>query len=186
VTQVTAEQNTAPAQPATFSRIVEAVRVKKGLRPFTGRLLALDPGETTGWSLWENNGLVDCGQKKTWPLTHAIDSFQELLTLHPTIIVFESYQVYEHKLEEHTWSRVPTIQVIGCLKTLVLLHGRVFGQIPYTTQTAQVAKGFCTDDKLKQWGFWQQGMRHARDSIRHGAYYLLFGPLLSPGMNPDI
>jgi hypothetical protein len=32
---------------------------------------------------------------------------------------------------------------------------------------AGLAKGFATDDKLKAWGFWQPGQRHARDAIRH-------------------
>lgn len=41
-------------------------------------------------------------------------------------------------------------------------------------QMAVTAKNFCTDDKLKQWGFWQAGQKHARDSIRHGCYFLLF------------
>jgi hypothetical protein len=41
-------------------------------------------------------------------------------------------------------------------------------------QMATTAKTFVTDEKLKQWGFWQEGMRHSRDAIRHGLYFLLF------------
>jgi hypothetical protein len=39
---------------------------------------------------------------------------------------------------------------------------------------AHQAKGFVTDEKLKAWGFYQKGVRHARDSIRHACYFLLF------------
>lgn len=41
-------------------------------------------------------------------------------------------------------------------------------------QMAAQAKGFVDDDKLKAWGFWIKGKKHARDAIRHGVYYLLF------------
>jgi hypothetical protein len=82
----------------------------------------------------------------------------------------ESYQVYDWKKDEHSFSQVPTLQVIGCIKTICkILH------IPYYSQTAQVAKHFCTDEKLEQWGMWKRGERHARDAIRHGCYWLLFG-----------
>jgi hypothetical protein len=39
---------------------------------------------------------------------------------------------------------------------------------------ASQAKAFVTDQKLKEWGFWKEGMRHSRDAIRHGLYFLLF------------
>ena len=35
------------------------------------------------------------------------------------------------------------------------------------------AKGFVTDAKLKEWGLWQDGLRHSRDAIRHGIYFLV-------------
>lgn len=161
---------------------VNAMRAKNVV-PYDGLLLALDPGETTGWSLWKSTKdeveLLECGQVKTWDLPDAIESFDrlinKLLFTHNSggwniRVVFELYSVYEWKSQDHSWSEVPTIQVIGCLRTLLIKN-----EVPYSSQTAQIAKNFMTDNKLKSWGLWQEGQRHARDSIRHGAYYLCFG-----------
>lgn len=142
---------------------------------FIGRLLTFDPGETTGWSSWEvteeEAKLVQSGQIKTWPIKNAVDEFTFLLNAHqPDIVVFESYQVYEWKAEDHTWSQIPTVQIIGCLRTLLIQMS-----IPEHTQTAQVAKQFCKDEKLEEWGLWKKGERHARDALRHACYYILFG-----------
>ena len=45
--------------------------------------------------------------------------------------------------------------------------------IPYKLQMAQQAKGFVTDAKLKEWGMWDIGHKHARDACRHCVYYLV-------------
>jgi hypothetical protein len=138
-------------------------------------VLSLDPGETTGYALFETTptsaNMVYFGQVKTWELDKAIIAFTHLLdTYKPNIVVFEAYRIYEWKTDQHTNSEVPTLQVIGCLKTLCIQRS-----IPFTDQSAQVAKQFVTDEKLTAWNFYHAGVRHARDAIRHGAYYLLFG-----------
>lgn len=90
-------------------------------------------------------------------------------TYRPNFVVYEAYHVYKWKLEEHTFSRVPTIQIIGCLRTHCILR-----DIPNDEQTAQIGKGFATDAKLKLWDLYLPGLVHARDAIRHGAHWLLF------------
>ena len=45
---------------------------------------------------------------------------------------------------------------------------------PIWKQTAQNAKKFMTDERLKEWGMWEKGKRHARDAIRHGCFWLAF------------
>ncbi len=151
------------------------VNLAKRITPFTGVVLALDPGETTGWAKFsatpEQAVLEDYGQTKTWPIVDGVSGISELLQQHtPTILVIESYRVYEWKVEDHSWSSVPTLQLIGCIKTLSIQHNK-----PVYEQTAQIAKNFCTDERLKLWGMYPKGLRHARDAIRHGIYYLLFG-----------
>lgn len=39
-------------------------------------------------------------------------------------------------------------------------------------QQPSEAKTTCTDDRLKQWGFWVPGSRHARDADRHAILFL--------------
>jgi Holliday junction resolvasome RuvABC endonuclease subunit len=150
--------------------------------PFRGRLLALDPGETTGWSVWDSHNnathyeMVECGQLETWDKTNntinpCVTNFPKLLThFEPDEVVYESYRVYEWKAESHSWSDVPTLRIIGSMETRI-----IDANLPYCHQTAQVAKKFVTDDLLKSFGFYQRGQRHSRDSMRHALYYILFG-----------
>lgn len=144
---------------------------------FTGQLLALDPGETTGYCLvnasHDTIHITHQDQIKTWINGKpAIEGLQRLINA-PALkhIVYERYGVYSWKTDQHSWSDVPTLQVIGCIKTLAMLNGN----IPYHEQTAQIAKQFVTDDKLQAWGYDPKGKRHARDATRHALYYLLFG-----------
>lgn len=132
------------------------------------RLLCLDPGETTGWTLFEAGNLTATGQTRTidgWNVIHQL--FEDTK---PTMVVFENYRVYAHKLERHSNSEVYTVRLIGVIEFMCeMLYG-----IPHYNQMAQQAKGFVSDEKLKAWGFYKKGSRHARDSMRHGIYFLLF------------
>lgn len=140
---------------------------------FEGRLLAVDPGETTGVSIFQHDqnrtSLLYAAQIDSWPLQKGVPNLDQLFNWFPKHIVCEAYHVYSWKLEQHKFSEVPTIQIIGCLKTLAIQH-----YTPVSFQTAQVGKGFSTDRKLEVWDLYLQGLIHARDSIRHGCHYLLF------------
>lgn len=169
-------------QLGKFSTLRSQVNKAKNVDPFTGTLIALDPGETTGvavfhvkesgvWLAWEE-------QAPTWPFKEGLTYFRGLLDhpdhdLFPLSVVHEAYRVYEWKATHHSWSDVPTLQLIGCVKTLALMRD---DPLAVYQQTAQVAKNFCTDDFLKQHGCYISGKRHSRDAIRHGLYFLLFGP----------
>lgn len=173
-----------------FNIFLDAVHRSKP-RPtgrFRGRLLSLDPGETTGWSVWDShdNGthyeLFASGQLETWNKQAQISTapcilpcvlnFPRLLAQYePDEVVLESYRVYEWKSESHSWSDVPTLRIIGSMETELHHKG-----LPYYFQTAQMAKNFCTDERLVEWGFWKRGERHARDAMRHALYFIIFGP----------
>jgi len=167
----------------SFQNIAAAV-LKEKIKELPKSILTFDPGETTGWSSWakeidakEPPKLVKWGQLNTKTLRNAIEleeSVKNLLmgsndTSRPNVVVIEDYRIYEWKTDEHAWSSVHTIQLIGLIKTYCIQNN-----IPYVMQSAQIAKQFATDEKLKDWDFWQPGMRHARDAIRHGIYYILF------------
>lgn len=132
------------------------------------RLLALDPGETTGWAFFVDGELTKWGQAPT--KLEGWSAIEEVFgALKPTHVVAENYRVYEHKLKQHANSEVYTLRLIGVIDYICFKRN-----IPITYQMAQSAKGFCTDSKLKTWGYWKEGMKHARDAVRHGCYYLLF------------
>lgn len=141
------------------------------------RVLALDPGETTGACLFEGSKLVDARQLATGLMPHAAVDVRHYISgsLFPRAdnqeihVVIEDYRVYSWKTKDHAWAGLHTSRLIGATELICYDAG-----LDLTKQTAQQAKGFCTDDKLQAWGLWQEGQRHARDAIRHALYYLLF------------
>jgi hypothetical protein len=142
---------------------------------FVGKLLAVDPGETTGISLldvhYDQIELMTQAQIPTWPLEGGAQQINTLFaTFLPTFVVYEAYHVYSWRLEEHTFSEIPTIQIIGAFKYAAILRG-----IPYKRQTAQVGKAFFKDDLLRKLDMYYEGQPHARDSLRHAAQHIVFG-----------
>jgi len=142
---------------------------------FVGKLLSVDPGETTGISILEcttnSTHLIHQEQLTTWPLEQGSPNLMKLFqTYLPTFMIFESYHIYRWRLQEHSFSQVPTTQIIGCLKTWAIHFG-----VKYREQTAQAGKGFFTDHRLKTFGLYFEGQPHARDSLKHAAQFLVFG-----------
>ena len=152
-----------------FNELLQRLR---GVSRVPKRLLCLDPGKTTGWCLFEDGHLTkwghveNCFDDKNIDATKLYDLFAEI---QPDFILYEDYKVYSHKLDRHSFNPVFTVRLIGVIETYCQVEG-----VATHKQMATTAKNFCTDDKLKQWGFWQSGMKHARDAIRHGCYFLLF------------
>ena len=137
------------------------------------KMLALDPGNMCGCAIFQGVELLDWMQVPFVEDNNGIilfDNIHKLLEeVKPERLVVEDYLVYEQKLQQHTFSRVPTIQIIGAIKYWAYLNG-----IPIQLYKAQTHKTFCTDAKLKEWGYWKPGMRHSRDAIRIGCYDTLF------------
>ncbi len=138
-------------------------------------VLAFDPGHTTGWAFFEHDILqVEHGEIDTSDMVTAVKEIDLLIGMyHPTVVVMEDYRVYRWRAKHHVGSELLTVQVIGCIQTIAIQE-QVENIIK---QPAHIAKGFCTDSKLKEWGFHHKGEKHGMDAIRHGCYYLLFGPI---------
>lgn len=145
-------------------------------------LLALDPGHTTGWAVFHEYKLYCSGEVDTSEIDTAVQELKPLFdTFVPHTIVLEDYRVYRWRQKQHVGSELMTTRVIGCIETLSSLDS-----IPVYKQPAQVAKSFCKDTKLKAWGIYKPGERHARDAIRHGAYFLINGPLRKQDRNKSV
>lgn len=151
----------------------------KGATPFGGLILAFDPGETTGFCAMFDFKIRGLGQVNTKPELSMFDCYKNLMEVfadqrmfgHLEDVAIEDYRIYDWKAESHSWSQVHTIKVVGLIQ---LLCGQ--NQLEYTMRMAQVAKGFCTDQKLEMWGLYDKtkGMKHARDAVRHACYHALF------------
>jgi len=149
----------------TLSDLVARTRRGTG---FTGRFLSVDPGETTGWAVFDGQRLEAAGE-------FHVDSpllFDHLIShKRPQVMVVENYRVYGHRAQQHIGSEVPTIQYVGQLKYLAAAYN-----LPIVLQMAYQAKSFAKDQRLIDLGMWHAS-KHARDAIRHGVYFLMFGPL---------
>lgn len=162
--------NKTTSQPS-FEQLVLASREQKNLAPIEGNILALDPGHTTGVAVFKGMLLLSGSQIITKPIEQGVQALHELiLEVQPEVVVCEDYRVYRWKTDEHANSSLLTPRIIGAIETLLTLQ-----QIPLVKQPAHVAKHFCTDSRLKHWGMYSTGMRHANDAIRHGCYFQLFG-----------
>jgi hypothetical protein len=136
--------------------------------------LCFDPGHTTGYAVFRGLELVEWGELVTKPIETAAEVLNDMIHMKaPHIIVMESYRVYKWKAKHHGGSELLTARVIGCIETLAVIHF-----VPnIIKQPAHIAKAFCTNQRLKQWGFYDTGARHANDAIRHGCHFLLFGAI---------
>jgi len=146
------------------------------------RVIALDPGGTTGWATYsaQTSSYISTAGKQylyadeEWacgqigPEEHHLDlyEFLELQHIHDTVVVCESfeYRNYRHRDNLNLMSK----EYIGVTK--------LFGQerdVPVVFQTAGAAKPFVTDQKLKKMGLWYPGQKHAMDAMRHLVFHLV-------------
>lgn len=159
-----------------FAALLSKVsKTRKFQRP--ALLLVFDPGETTGWALFNEEGLLKCGHLDTSDLSSIARELYAFIInhipldmSHNSLVLYENYRVYGHKRNQHVGSELHTTKLIGVIEAVCQMLN-----IPTYTQMAATAKPFCTDQKLREWGWFQTNKRHANDAIRHGAYYLLFG-----------
>lgn len=147
---------------------------KNGTPEFKGILMAIDPGETTGIRVF--NGIRPIAWYQvicidTASVSSALEQIEGLLIEHkPEIVVMEEYRVYAHRTRQHAGSDLFTARLIGALEAMLAKH-----HVNWVKQTATQAKKFFTDVKLRAWGYYIPGKKHANDATRHGCYYLLFG-----------
>ena len=141
--------------------------------PMDAVILSLDPGETTGCAIFQGTELMVSGELITKDLAKAYVDILALIELHDVAeVVIEDYRVYGWKTKQHAWSELHTPKLVGVVEVLCALQ-----LLPLKKQPAHVAKHFATDKKLKDWNMYKTGEPHARDAIRHGCYYILFGRL---------
>lgn len=147
------------------------------------RVLALDPGECSGYCIiqWDHmrqikprEDLASCiithGQIASRDLVKQHQELERLITTYnPDIIVYEKFLLYGHKAAAQIGSDMYTPQVVGQIKVLCAKYNK-----REISNSAQNAKLFYTDKKLKEHNMWQVGMKHCRDSIRHALYAIDF------------
>lgn len=153
-------------------------------------VIALDPGQTTGWSLMvvEPESLIDheCkviesvtthhhGQVSSlWDEnTHtdgesiAVDDIWAMIEQWPeAAVVMEDFVI---RMNDRSRQFLSPVRIMARVDYLLWKHGRTSFR-----QTPADAKNTCSDDRLKDWGFYDKygGLNHARDADRHALLFL--------------
>lgn len=126
--------------------------------------LSCDPGETTGWSIWEDMERLEQGELDMIGFMTMIEERAHEWDM----IIYESYALRRSSAKAMIGSEFETPQVIGVIKWVAHKnHLKVVKQSPSL-------KSFFDNDRLKQLDLYDRGQRHSRDSVRHALYWQYF------------
>lgn len=153
------------------------------------RMLCVDPGEMTGWSIWHDDTLLGGGQTPMWNFAHDVYNFfeggvgpleqHEQGILHPGIkpeqnvdtiglMVVEKFALYPWEAKKGTldWNEFRTSQLIGALHFLAQLFDVRIHKQPASIKERALAGG-AKELFVKP----IHDNRHQNDSIMHGFFY---------------
>lgn len=141
-------------------------------------VLALDPGGTTGWSLFGIHPDAMSGDPELHPFgpygnvlfwtageftgnqDHQIDQILELVDVWPLArLVTEDFKLRQLNAE------LDPVEINAILRRAVRPRY-------WIKQPAALALKSETDDRLKAAGFWIPGQEHARDAVRHNITFI--------------
>jgi len=131
------------------------------------RVIALDPGGTTGVSTYDGDVW---GHYQLGPTEHHRELYHALDATEPDVVVYERFQYQRRELTRGVALNLDAVEYIGVVKFWHALHLNV----DLVCQTPHQAKKFWDDDKLKTLGLYITGAPHANDATRHLLYYVTF------------
>lgn len=132
-------------------------------------LLAIDPGETVGYAWF---GL----EKYDLQIANQVEAkgFIEKLELWAGNggfkVVIEDYRIRQDTVSANLGKELKTAKLLGAIEHILERE-----EVPYEYQPAGIGKYFFDRKRMEDMEVWQVGKVHARDAIRHGLYYLMFG-----------
>lgn len=142
------------------------------------RIIALDPGGTTGWAAYTAERMeaekgkyeyyaekFTCGQ---------IDAQEHHLQLYNMLGLMQTqvYHVVTESFEYRNRAR-PGLELISREYIGVTKLFCADRQVTFHKQTAAMGKGFVKDENIKKLGLWSPGFKHAMDAYRHLLYYMI-------------
>ncbi len=155
------------------------------------RIIALDPGGTTGWGTYSFNSVpvpndigyevydetFACGQLGPREHYDELYALLELMHVQDTLVVCEAFQQYRDRNNVDLIS----VEYIGVVKLFCQQRG-----IPIYFQASSEGKigksSFVRPENLKLLHLWSGGQRHAMDAYGHLLCYLLN----HKGAHPDV
>lgn len=135
------------------------------------RILAVDPGLTTGWAFWDSAERSPSPGETEGPmefldLAHRWVERISQLKMRDALVIAERFIITPEtaKKTQAPWS----LEISGGLRFLCHRYG-----VEYVQQTPAEAKRLIHDDRLRALGWYQPGKGHANDALRHLAYGLV-------------
>lgn len=127
-------------------------------------ILALDPGESTGWCFLGANNQMQAGTASKDH--HEVYILME--DLHPDIVVYESFNLYPGKAQKLIWNSFYPCEVIGVIKLVCQIWGtEIVKQAPpvkkYAGPLPKMFVDLSRTEKLTE---------HSKDACQHLCYYL--------------
>lgn len=131
------------------------------------RLLALDPGETTGFAIFDDGKLQVASEFPLWRSLGGLFG-----SVGVELVVCERFSLYGHKAQSLTNSEFPTVQVIGVVRYL-----SEWQEVPVHFQPASVIHSGGKLSPLMKPLVDELGVKgsHARDAAAHGLWFLKYG-----------
>lgn len=144
------------------------------------RIIAFDPGGTTGWASYSAFAIDDVNgngtrtyHNETWaqgqlgPEEHhgQLNALLELQRVKDYTLVSESF---EFRNRARDGLELISREYIGVIKLFAEEE-----EVSLYMQTAAQGKGFITDRKIKAAGLWHPGWKHAMDATRHLLFHMV-------------
>jgi len=130
------------------------------------KVLAFDPGETTGWAFFEDAALgPTTGTLELWGGPQGIYDLIDKYT--PDFIVVENFRLFPHRQREQVGSTFPTVKVIGVIEYIA--EGWSIPVVFQEPGDRKQVKGWWSTD------FLPKGMRitpHERSALQHAILFL--------------
>ncbi len=138
-------------------------------------ILALDPGESTGWCYLSRDNEMDAG---TAPKSHL--SVGKLLDdLDPDVVVYETFNLYPGKAQKLIWNSFYPCEVIGVINYKCALRQLISGGagekcVPQVIKQAPPVKKYAgpLPQKFVDLSRKQKLTEHSKDACQHLCYYL--------------
>lgn len=143
------------------------------------KILALDPGGTTGFAAYDGNAqesISKFAEGQIGPEDHheELTRFMWRYFTEKTgsFLVCERF---EYRNQSRAGLDLSSREYIGVAKLFSQQSG-----IPVIFQNASQAKGFVQDRHIRKLGLWYPDHKHAMDAMRHLLYFMIHSPQSSP------
>lgn len=138
-------------------------------------ILALDPGESTGWCFLDRENNMQAG---TAPKSH-ISVAKLMDDLDPDIVVYETFKLYPSKAQSLVWNSFYPCEVIGVIEYKCALRGMLSGTSgtdyrPQVIRQAPAVKRYAgtLPKKFAELSKTTKLTEHSKDACQHLCYYL--------------